>query len=63
MLAGNVVDHMQQFLLGYQLGDDISAGAFPSFEFVVTHSGLLKKKDPGSARHTGAKCRDVVGSI
>lgn len=37
-----MVGHMQQFLLGHQLGDDISVGAFPSFQFVVTHLGFFQ---------------------
>lgn len=34
-LAGNLVGHMQQVLLGHRFGDDIGAREFPSLEFVV----------------------------
>ncbi|MNE66836.1 hypothetical protein D3C80_1624110 [compost metagenome] len=40
--AGNLVGDAQQVLLGHRFGDDISAGAFPCFEFVVTHVGFSK---------------------
>ena len=61
--AGNLIGNTKQVLLGHGFGDDIGAGALPGFKLVVTHGGFLKKKDPGSARHTGAKCRGVVGSL
>ena len=55
---------MKCFLKVLYMSDDISAGAFPGFQLVITHSGILQiNKTPARRKHVGVKGKEVVGSL